>query len=113
LLLLAYTGLSLGLPALPLIVLGSLAKEFILGFPELVLSPGSRPDRKAVSEVEVHEMVGWKATTTAALRLQGEVSIDGENFRATSDSATMIDAGVLVEVVGFRNGNLLVSVLNG
>ncbi|MFT7632855.1 MAG: hypothetical protein ACI87E_003909, partial [Mariniblastus sp.] len=32
-LLLAYTGLSLGLPALPLIVLGYLAKEFILGFP--------------------------------------------------------------------------------
>jgi len=101
-------GDMLGIAGLPLVALGYLVKEYVLGFPELILSP-KLGDTNVGQTQEFHEMVGRNAITTAPLRPQGDIVIDGQFFPASSDSGTLIDPGVAVFVVGSRNGNLLVA----
>ena len=99
---------TLGIAGLPLVAVGGLTIEYVLGFPELFLTHRIREETPKPEQV-VHEMVGRKARTTGPLRPQGDIVIDGESFAASSASGRMIDSGVFVSVVGSRNGNLLVT----
>lgn len=99
---------ALGIAGLPLIAFGYLIKGFVLGFPELILSPPQHPRSTPSDRSEIQKHVGRTSTTTAPLRPQGDITIDGRKFPASSDGGTMIESGKMVKVVGFRNGSLLV-----
>lgn len=101
-------GDVLGILVLPFLGLGYLLKEFVLGFPELLLSP---PDDRFVevsSTGRFAEFLERLAITTGPCLPQGEIEIDEGRFPAISDSGMMIDSGKPVRVTGERNGSLLV-----
>jgi len=97
----------IGIAGLPLIALYLLSIEYVLGFPELFLTPRIRETESSLS-TDVHRMVGREAITKGPLRPQGNIVIDEQSFPASSASGKMIDSGVWVSVTGARNGNLLV-----
>ncbi len=101
-------GEVLGILGLPFLGLGYLVKEFVLGFPELVLSPPEDRPAEVANIGCLAEFIGRHAMTTGPCRPQGEIEIDERRFPAISDSGVMIDAGKPLRVTGERNGSLLV-----
>ena len=103
-----WAGGWFGIAGLPVIGLVFLTKEYVLGFPELVLSPKEQvPETSAKSSP--HVMIGRTTTLTSPLRPQGKIVVEGKSFSAASDDGTMMDAGIDVVVTGSRNGSLLVA----
>lgn len=102
LLLLGILGGPLAIPAIPVVVLGGLLKEYVLGFPELVLTlpnpAGTVPDP---SRPNTHH-IGQTAVTRSPLRPQGEVELEGRPVPAISTSGTFIPAGSSVVVTGWQ-----------
>lgn len=83
------------------------AKEYVLGFPELVLSPpAERQPLPSKQPHPLHEKIG---TALGPLCPQGDVEIDGEQHPAASANGTLIDAEASVVVVGHKNGTIFVA----
>lgn len=94
-----------GLPAVGLFLL---IKDFVLGFPELVLAP-ERRNSSTDEPIVPQKMLGQKGQLTTNARPQGSIEIDGETWPAASESGVMLERGLYVKVVGVRNGTLMVA----
>lgn len=104
----ALAGGQVGALGLPLVVLAHLVKEYIMGFPELVLDPPEPTEDAPAIDDRMSALVGRSAIAVAPLRPQGAVEIDGKRLPAASDCGMMISTGTALRVTGCRNGTLLV-----
>lgn len=87
----------------PIVLSALFVREFVLGFPDLILEP------EAVRELSnedtaIDALVGQQAVTASPLRPTGSIVQDGRVFQAVSEGGDFIDADVAVSIVGFRNG---------
>ena len=105
--LLGLGGVGAGPLAIPFVVFGMLIKDYVLGFPELILSPPTETRQKSSSQPCA--LTGATGTTLGPLAPQGDVSVEGDAYPAASANSTMIDPGKSVLVVGEKNGKLLVT----
>jgi membrane-bound ClpP family serine protease len=98
---------------LPLVVLTHLIKEYIMGFPELILDPPEPSKDSTADHDRLPALVGRSAIAAVELRPQGEIEIDGMRLSAASHCGKMIAAGMSLRVTGYRNGSLLVRESDG
>jgi hypothetical protein len=106
-------GGQLSALGLPLVLLAHLIKEYIMGFPELILDPPEPSNDSAADHDRLPALVGRSAIAAAELRPQGEIEIDGMRLPAASHCGKMIAAGMSLRVTGYRNGSLLVRESDG
>lgn len=92
-----------GIIAGPVLIAGLFVREFVLGFPGLILRP--EPVRQIANHETINDpFVGLRAVTDSALRPTGRILHGGCVLQAASDDGTFIDANVAVSILSFRNG---------
>lgn len=101
-------GDAIGIIGLPAVALAYMMKEYVLGFPELILDPPSPAEREQRDQGVPPPHLGKVARVTAPLRPIGEIELDEQRQNAASESGLFIDQGRSVVIVGKRNGTLLV-----
>jgi len=106
-LLLGLGGPAAGPLCAPFFFVVMFAKEYVLGFPEFVLSPPT--ERPVPSTKQPHPLHGKTGTALGPLCPQGDVKIVGEQYPAASANGKLIDAKASVVVVGHKNGIILVA----
>ncbi|QDT96267.1 hypothetical protein [Gimesia aquarii] len=102
------SGEMLGVLGIPFIGLGYLIKEYVLGFPEAVLTPPVPLEQSTQTVDPLNQYVGRTTIAKSSLRPQGTVEIDGLQLDAMSASGMMISQGTALCVTGTRDGCLLV-----
>lgn len=93
----------LGILAIPIVALAMFTKEYVLGFPELILSPRESTDGPA----DLNCLIGNTGSTVTSLRPQGEIEINGQRYIAESESGDLIDRETPVTIVGVKKQLLL------
>jgi membrane-bound ClpP family serine protease len=92
-----------GILAGPVMLAALFVREFVLGFPDLVLHPEAVcPSGKPESLID--PLVGQRAVTVSALRPSGTILHEGRILQAASEAGTFIDPDVTVSIRHFRNG---------
>lgn len=96
-----------GIIAGPVFVAALFVKEFVLGFPELILHPETvrQPEDPEISR---YPLVGHQAFTASPLRPTGSIVHDGRFYQASSETGVFIESDVPISIVSFRNGVYLV-----
>lgn len=110
--LLAMTGELLGIVGLPLIALGYVIKEFVMGFPELVLEPAEQHPTRPGLDHKHAEFIGRCGVVVSPMRPSGEIEVDGVLLQAKSEGK-MIDKGTTVRVTRLQGGTLVVRESSG
>lgn len=104
---------TLGLFGIPVLALAVFVREYVLGFPELVLRPAN-PEHDEHDELEhLDQLIGYCGTTTTPLRPQGDVEIDGKRYSAESATGELIDKDTKITVISVRRHLLLVTPKDG
>lgn len=85
-----------------------LLREWAFGYPRFILSPPSDEDAIASRQAELEDLLGKDATTCTPLRPNGDVTVDGHKFEASSEDGTFIEANLAVVVSSIKNGTLFV-----
>lgn len=92
-----------GVIAGPILVATLFVREFVLGFPELILHP--KPVRQPEDQEKLSNLlVGQQALTASPLRPTGSIVHDGRIYQAASEAGIFIESDVPITIVGFRNG---------
>lgn len=94
-------------PAIMLVFVAGLIREWCFGFPQLILRTESRSKRPREKEPE-DPMMGLEGIAISPLIPMGIVEVGGLEVPAVSDVGTMIDSGSRIVVTGNRNGMLSV-----
>ena len=92
-------------------VVGDSLREYLLGFPDLVLRPPTVDPKVKPETIDVTEYIGWKGIVSAPIYRSGEgkVDVDERSLPATSDCDSSINVGQAVTVRRVINGVLVVS----
>ena len=85
-----------------------LLREWAFGYPRFILSPPSDEDSIASRQAELEELLGKDATTCTPLRPNGDVTVDGQKFAASSEDGAFVEADHAVVVSSIKNGTLFV-----
>ena len=100
---LLFSGEVGGIVGGPMAFVAVVAKEYVLGFPGLVLSPEPEPRSSATPQPQ-SPLIGRKGRTRSPLRPSGEALIDGRVIAVVSDDGSFIDSDSEVLVASVRNG---------
>lgn len=101
-----------GVIAGPVVLAALFVREFVLGFPDLILHPESANNTDP-ADVVIDPLVGKQAITVSALRPFGSIELEGRVLQAVTDSGDFIDSGTTVCIRSSRNGVYSVDVSGG
>lgn len=100
-----------GVIAMPFVLGALFIREFVLGFPGLVLEP--EPMRAtAKQETDIDPLIGQQVVTISPLRPTGSIVYEGRILPAASEAGRFVDSDTAVSVTGFRNGIYLVETIS-
>lgn len=108
LILLVFGGDIFGILGLPAIAVAYMLKEYVLGFPDLILDPPSPLETDNELQASLAKHIGQVAITTSSLKPIGEIELNDVRLTAASESGVFIDPGTDVVIVGVKNGKLVV-----
>ena len=101
-------GDSLGILGLATMGVAYLLKEYVLGFPELILAPPKPIDEANTEGDHSVAFVGRSTITVSPLRPIGEIELDGVQMAARSDCGDYIPRDAKIVVIGSQSGTLIV-----
>ena len=106
-------GDGFGILGLSLVGIAYLFKEYVLGFPELILAPPKPIEQANTDGGHSAAFVGRSTVTVSPLRPIGEVELDGLRMAARSARGDYIPRDAKVVVIGSQNATLIVREATG
>lgn len=100
-----------GVIAGPVVIAALFVREFVLGFPDLILHPETANNADP-AVVLIDPLIGQHAITVLALRPFGSIEVEGRVLQAVSDSGDFIDADTTVCIRSSRNGIFSVEMIS-
>jgi membrane-bound ClpP family serine protease len=100
-----------GVIAWPVFIAALFVREFVLGFPDLILHPEAANKIQPQGESS-DPLIGLQARTVSALRPFGSIALEGRILQAVSDSGDFIDTNTIVCIRSSRNGTYSVEVVS-
>jgi membrane-bound ClpP family serine protease len=101
-----------GVIAGPVVIAALFVREYVLGFPDLILHPEAAHET-APQEVLIDPLVGQQAITVSVLRPFGSIEFEGRVLQAVSDTGDFVDSNTTVFIRSSRNGVYSVEVISG
>ncbi len=101
-----------GVIAGPVVIAALFVREYVLGFPDLILHPEAA-HKTAPQELLIDPLVGQQAITVSVLRPFGSIEFDGRVLQAVSDTRDFIDTNSSVFIRSSRDGVYSVEIISG